>query len=142
MTELRLTPLLTVFLHVAETGSVLVGEVPAGYTRRLTPVDGGHFTGERLSGRVLTGNDSVILRADGTAHLDVRCVLETDAGDMLYMTYRGRRTQPAAAETEYFRCVFEFETSSASLSWLNDVVSVDSGRREPEGPWYEVYEVR
>jgi hypothetical protein len=140
MADIGLAPLFTVFLRVADVGSVMVGEVPTGYVRRLTPIDGGHFTGERLSGRVVTGNDSIVVRSDGTAHLDVRCVLETDAGETIYLTYEGRKTEPASGE-EYFRCVFQFETSSNRLAWLNDVVAVGRGVREAEGPRYDVYEV-
>ena len=81
--SIHIVPLFTVFLRVAEIGPVVVGDVPAGFARRLTAIDGGHFTGERLSGRVITGNDSIVVRADGTAHLDVRCVLETDAGEQI-----------------------------------------------------------
>jgi hypothetical protein len=139
--SIHIVPLFTVFLRVAEIGPVVVGDVPTGFARRLTAIDGGHFTGERLSGRVITGNDSIVVRADGTAHLDVRCVLETDAGELIYMTYQGRRTQTTSPEDEYFRCIFQFETSSERLAWLNDIVGVGSGRREPDGPWYEVFEV-
>jgi hypothetical protein len=140
--DIRIIPLFTVFLRVAPIGPVVIGDVPTGLSRRLTAIDGGHFTGDRLSGRVITGNDAVVIRSDGTAHLDVRCALETDAGEMIYLTYQGRRTQTAAPADEYFRCIFQFETSSERLSWLNDIVGVGSGRREPDGPWYEVFEVK
>ena len=140
MTDVGLRPLVTVFLHVTE--SLLVGQLATGVVRRLTPVDGGSFKGDRLSGRVVSGNDAVAVRPDGCARIDCRCVLETDLGETIYMTYQGVRTvAQEPAEAEYFRCAFQFETASERLSWLNDIVSVGSGRREPEGPWYDVFEV-
>ena len=151
MVDVALRPLFSIFLHV-EPGLV-IGQVPDGWVRRMTPIDGGTFTGDRLSGRVVSGNDAVTVRPDGTARLSTRCVLETDRQETIYFTYQGIRTvsqQPAAQltnapatanESEYFRCVFQFEAASERLSWLNNIVAVGSGRREPEGPWYDVFEL-
>ncbi|MDP3139870.1 MAG: DUF3237 domain-containing protein [Burkholderiaceae bacterium] len=132
----------------------LVGAVPIGYTRRYMCVTGGSFEGERLRGKVLPGGaDSVIERPDGGLHLDVRLVLETDAGELIYMTYFGRRNgppevmkkivarEPIPPGSDYFRVAVQFEASSPNLRWLNDLVAVGSGTREPNGPRYDIYQV-
>jgi len=92
-------------------------------------------------------------RADGVIHLDVRAVLETDSGDMVYLTYTGRRRAPedvderlargetVPAEDMYFRTAVQCETSSSHLSWLNDVVAFGIGTSRPTGPSYDVYEL-
>jgi hypothetical protein len=149
--SIELRPLFSIFLEVPD--SLVVGKTPAGLFRRLTPVIGGSFTGDRLSGQVISGNDAVLVRDDGTARIDCRCVLQTVDGEALFMTYQGLRTPPRQARaaagaiesvvpgTEYFRCAFQFETASEPLAWINDIIAVGAGRREPDGPWYDVFEV-
>ena len=74
-----------------------LGKTPAG-SRRVFPVSGGHFRGERLKGEVspLIGSDLLLARADGTFQQDVRLLLVADDGGLILMTYRGvRRSSPA-----------------------------------------------
>jgi hypothetical protein len=131
-----------------------LGATPNG-ARRIATVTGGTFKGERLSGRLqpAPGGDWLLLRPDGTTILDVRVTLETDDGELIYMTYRGVRHGPPEvmarlAQGEavdptsyYFRTTPVFETASKKYDWLNRIVSVATGRREASGPIYEVYEV-
>ncbi len=134
--------------------ATLIGAVPHGYTRRVMGVSGGQFEGERLRGRVLPGGADVVLeRPDGGLHLDVRLVLETEAGELIYMTYNGRRNgppelmrkivnrEPIPPGADYFRVAVQFETAAPALLWLNDRLAIGTGTREPDGPRYEVYEV-
>lgn len=154
MTPVELRPLFTIKAEVNQPPQ-LVGAVPQGYTRRVMCVDGGWFEGERLSGRVLPGGADVVLeRPDGGLHLDVRLVLETRAGEILYMTYNGRRNgatpeimrkivhrEPIPRGADYFRVLVQFETAAPGLLWLNDKVAVGTGTREPNGPLYDIWEV-
>jgi len=131
-----------------------LGQTPNG-TRRIATVTGGTFKGERLSGKIRAapGGDWLQLRADGATILDVRCTLETDDGELIYMTYRGVRHGPPEVmarlakgeavdpKSYYFRTTPVFETASRKYDWLNRIVSVATGRREASGPIYEVYEV-
>jgi hypothetical protein len=34
-----------------------------------------------------------------------------------------------------------FETAAAKYDWLNRIFAIGTGRRPPEGPVYEIYEV-
>jgi hypothetical protein len=154
MTPIGLKPLFTLKAEVTAPPQ-LVGAVPQGYTRRVMCVSGGSFEGERLSGRVLPGGADVVLeRPDGGLHLDVRLVLETKAGEIVYMTYNGRRNgptpeimkkiverQPIPPGADYFRVLVQFETAAPALRWLNDKVAVGTGTREPNGPRYDIWEV-
>jgi hypothetical protein len=154
MTPIALKPLFTIKAEVTAPPQ-LVGAVPHGYTRRVMCVSGGRFEGERLSGRVLPGGADVVLeRPDGGLHLDVRLVLETGAGELIYMTYNGRRNgptpeimrkivnrEPLPRGADYFRVVVQFETAAPALLWLNDKVAIGTGTREPDGPLYDVWEV-
>ena len=82
---------------------VSIGQTPAGM-RRIAPVTGGHFTGDRLNGTVLPGgNDWVINRHDGVMVIDVRLTLQTDDGALVYLTYQGRFLANADAMARCFR---------------------------------------
>jgi hypothetical protein len=132
-----------------------LGTTPYGQ-RRIATVGGGTFTGERLRGTIQPspGGDWLLLRTDGVLVLDVRLTLETDDRQLIYMTYRGMRHGPAEVMARlnrgeavdpasyYFRTLPLFETASAKYEWLNRMVCVATGRREPAGPVYDVYEVQ
>jgi len=54
MNNLQHRHLIEMTLTVDFAGMVSIGQTPAGM-RRIAPVTGGHFTGERLNGKVLPG---------------------------------------------------------------------------------------
>lgn len=149
--DIRFNPLFTVWF---ETSPQVVGDVPQGYSRRAGIISAGHFEGERLRGTVLPGGgDWLFRRADGVIHLDVRAMLQSDSGDVIYMTYTGRlksgpeieerlaRGETIEPHEIYFRTAVQFETAAESLSWLNDIVAFGIGHRRPEGPVYEIFEL-
>jgi hypothetical protein len=131
-----------------------VGETPAG-DRRVVPVSGGTFGGERLRGDVLPhgGSDLLLGRRDGSFQQDVRLVLRTDDGAIILMTYRGVRHAPTdvsgrmargerVPSSEYYlRTAPFFETSSPKYEWLNRIVAVGVGERLPDSVIYRVYEI-
>lgn len=152
--EIKLRPLFRLDVEVAPGTPQLLGKVSPGYTRRIMPISGGHFAGERFSGKVLPGGaDWVIVRPDGGLNLDVRLTLQTDQGDFIYLTYIGRRNGPpelmdkiSRSEdiprgSDYFRVALQFETAAPELLWLNDIIAIGTGYREPNGPVYEIFEV-
>ena len=144
--------LFTVVIDVPRV--VDLGATPNGH-RRIATVSGGRFQGERLSGTIQPspGGDWLLLRPDGVLVLDVRLTLETDDGQLIYMTYRGlrhgpadviarlNRGEPVDPASYYFRTTPVFETASPKYEWLNRMVAVATGRREPSGPTYDVHEV-
>jgi uncharacterized protein DUF3237 len=152
MAELRSRHLFT--LHITLHPTEELGETPAG-GRRVFPVSGGSFEGDRLRGSVLpvVGSDLLLVRTDGSAQQDVRMLLKTDDGALVLMTYRGVRHGPpdvlarlAAGEhvpgSEYYlRTAPFFETSSPAYGWLNRIVSIGVGERTPGGVRYDVFEI-
>ena len=60
----------------------------AGGNLTIITVMSGTFEGPKIRGRVLpvAGGDWVSVRDDGSMRLDVRIVLETDDGALVYMT--------------------------------------------------------
>jgi hypothetical protein len=140
-------------MHLDVRALVVVGATP-GASRRIGPISGGSFEGERLSGQVMDGgSDWQAVRTDGSTTLDVRLVLKTKDDALIAMTYCGVRHGPADVikriergdtvdpASYYFRINPMFETAAASYDWLNRVVAVGMGHRRPDGPVYSVFEV-
>jgi hypothetical protein len=131
-----------------------VGATPAG-ERRIIPVSGGSFVGERLRGEILphAGSDLLLTRQDGSFQQDVRLALRTDDEAFILMTYRGVRTAPPEVSARiargepvdfsdyYLRTSPFFETSAPKYAWLNTIVSVGLGERLPNGAAYDVFEI-
>jgi hypothetical protein len=152
MNELRSRPLfdIRISLHPLQE----LGSTPNG-RRRIAPVSGGSFEGERLKGMVLphAGGDWVLIRPDDSLALDVRLTLKTDDEALIYMTYRGVRHGPAAVMARlargervdpaqyYFRTAPMFETASERYAWMNNIVSVGVGERLADGVRYRVFEI-
>jgi len=152
VTELRSRPLfrIQIELHPIQ----VVGTTPFG-ERRVVPVSGGTFEGERLHGTVLAhaGHDWLLGRADGAFQQDVRLTLQTHDGALILMSYRGVRTSSAEVTAKiargervnrdeyYLRTAPFFETGDLRYAWLNTIVSVGVGERLPNGAAYDVFEV-
>ncbi|HMD49883.1 MAG TPA: DUF3237 domain-containing protein [Bryobacteraceae bacterium] len=152
MTELKSRHLFTVTLRLHPVENI--GDTPAG-RRRVFPISGGEFYGERICGSVLpvAGSDLLLIRPDGSSQQDVRLVLKTDDGALIVMTYRGvrhassevnarlARGESVAASEYYFRTAPFFETASEKYGWLNRIVAVGIGDRKPDSVVYEVFEI-
>lgn len=130
-----------------------LGTTPAG-NRRIIPIVGGRFAGERLRGRVLPGGaDWQVVRPDGVAELEALYTLETDGGALIYVRNVGYRHGPAEVlarlargedvpqDAYYFRTTPTFEAAAPELDWLNRTVFVAGGGRRARAVELQVYEV-
>jgi hypothetical protein len=152
MTELKSRHLFTITMKLPPV--LELGATPAG-NRRVFAVSGGEFVGDRLRGEVLpqAGSDLLLVRADGSSQQDVRLILKTDDGVMILMTYRGvrhaspevtariARGERVTGSEYYLRTTPFFETSAPKYAWLNKIVSIGIGERQPDGVSYEVFEI-
>jgi len=140
-------------LQVSLASPHRVGAVPHG-TRVIVPIASGQFEGPRLRGKVLPGGgDWTLLRADGVLELALRLTLETDDGALIDMTSFGIRHGPpgviaalAGGErvdpaTYYFRTTARFETAQPEYAFLNRLLAVSTGDRQPDGPIYTFDEI-
>jgi hypothetical protein len=123
--------------------------------RRIIHILGGRFEGPQLRGRIIPGGaDWQIIRSDGVADISARYTLETSGRARILVRSDGLRHGPAdvmarlaAGETVdpsryYFRTILRFETADTELAWLNRILGVARGRREPHAVHLDVFEVR
>lgn len=135
------------------TGSYMLGDAPVG-RRRLDRLDKGHFRGPKISAEIVTGGMDILLGgADGAVRPDVRLILRLDDGEILLIQYRGVRHAPQEVmdriakgervppDEYYLRTSLVFETASKKYHWLNRIVGIGVGRREPSAVFYDVFEV-
>jgi hypothetical protein len=149
--ELRSAHLFTLTLELGPIHNI--GPTLNGH-RRIVEVKSGRFEGEEFSGIVLPGGgDWITMRPDEVVQLDVRLTLKTNDGALVYMTYRGMRHGPPWVMEKvnkgekvdptqyYFRTTPLFETASEKYGFLNRIITVATGRREPSGPIYDVFQI-
>jgi muconolactone delta-isomerase len=131
---------------------VELGETAQGH-RRIVPLTGGTFSGPQISGKLIPGAsaDWQIILADGTALGDIRYVLQTDRGDLLYVQSRSIRhgSREVLARLgrgedvdpgEYtFRASTRIETAAPDLDWLNKGIFISVAARHAAGVSYETH---
>ena len=121
-----------------------IGNTPAG-RRRVIPITGGEVRGDGWQARVLPGGaDFQLIVGKTMAQLDARYVLETDAGDLVFVQNKALRVaspevtaklvrgEPVDPAEVYFRCFPSFETASPALAWINERLFVGTGARHPD----------
>ncbi|MGH8795580.1 MAG: DUF3237 domain-containing protein [Caldimonas sp.] len=132
---------------------VEVGAVGHG-SRCVIPILGGTCRARDWTAHVLPGGaDFQLVVSECMARLEARYVLETDAGDRIYVKndavrtaspetmrrlVRGERVDPASV---YFRCVPTFEASAPSLAWMMERVFIGTGLRRPSDVVMRFFEV-
>jgi hypothetical protein len=145
--------LLTLSLDVNSAATITVGRTSGGQ-RKIAPITGGNFSGERLNGSVAPGGaDWVVLRDDGALLIDVRLTLLTDDGAVIYLSYEGRfmgasdamakLAQGATLQPERYSLVIvaKFECGDGRYAWLNDVIAVGVGEQAGFSPTYSIFEI-
>jgi len=134
-------------------GITSLGRTPYG-ERRIIGILCGSVRGPKLAGRILPGGaDWQIIRSDGAADIKARYTIETDTGALIMVTSEGLRHGPPDVLEKllrgdnvdprlyYFRTVMRFETADASFDWLNRILALARGQREPRAVRLDVYEV-
>ena len=141
-------------LTVQVGAPIVVGAVGHG-SRRVIPILGGTCIARDWTARVLPGGaDFQLIVNERMARLEARYVLETDAGDRIFVAndavrsaapevmarlIRGEPVDPMAV---YFRCVPRVEASAASLAWMMERVFLGTGLRRPSEVVMRFFEVR
>jgi hypothetical protein len=133
---LQLVPLAHVSVAAGDVYKVPDG--PFG-SRVIAGIAEGRWDGERLRGRIVgPGGDWAMPGPGGAMLLEVRQVIETDDGAIIYVTYRGRCDRSRGTYT----VAPTFETSDERYTWLNAVQAIGKGGYVDGRMTYEMYEVR
>lgn len=130
-----------------------IGRV-AGGVRRVVPILGGTCRGRDFTARVLAGGaDFQLVISETVARLEARYVLETDAGDRIYVHNDAIRTaapaimarlirgEPVDPARVYFRCAPRFECAAPGLAWIAERLFVGTGVRRPSRVEMRFFEV-
>lgn len=140
-------------------GIIDLGASPFGASR-VGYISGGRFFGDRINGSVLPGGGNWsragrLAEGGAVGTFDARAVLQTEDGEIIYMSYTGRNripddvraafADPAAPEVDparyYLRIAPVFETGSQKYHWLNGVLAIGIGERTDFGVRHQIYEV-
>jgi hypothetical protein len=136
---IELVPLATMVAELRKP-FVLSG-TPAG-TRMIFEVESGSITGDRLNAK-LKGDaaaDWLTVGPDGTGTLDVRVLVETDDGALVFIQYHGRVDVATPGAHTY--ATPRFETGDERYLWLNKIQAVGKGTLDGATLTYEICEVR
>ena len=137
-----------------EVGAPLeIGRMAHGL-RRVIPIHGGACVGRGFAARVLPGGADFQLVATPTmARLEARYVLETDAGERIYVQNDATRTaspevmarlvrgEPVNPAEVYFRCLPRFECDAPALAWICERVFLGVGVRRADRVRMRFFEV-
>ncbi len=131
----------------------LIGNVPEGMRMNFY-LQGGRFEGPKLRGVVKpVGADWFLIRPDHVGQLDVRAVLETDDGELIYVYYIGMINFPEEVKQQLaqgqlpmgeYRIFTNpiFRTASAKYSWLNSTFAIGVGASGENKVRYSVYRAK
>ena len=134
--DIKLVPLATATIAAGDRFKIDDG--PFG-NRVIAGIRTGRWEGDRLRGTIVgPGADWAMPGPGGAMLLDVRQVVQTDDGAVIYVTYHGRADRTRGTYTIAPTC----ETSDERYVWLNAVQAVGKGRLTDAGIVYEIYEVR
>jgi hypothetical protein len=113
-------------------------QLDAGHVR-IAPVTGGTFAGPGIQGTVHPGGADWITQVSGRSSLDVRITLETDGGEIIFMTYTGVVSR--GEDGLYWRVRPVFSTASEKYDWLNHIVAVGKNKSVPGKVAYDVFRI-
>jgi hypothetical protein len=147
-------PLLPFADLTVEVGTPIeIGAGAAGF-RRVVPILGGSCVARDWKARVVPGGaDFQLITSPTMARLEARYVLETDAGELIYVHNDAVRTaaadvmarlvrgEPVEPQQVYFRCVPRFECAAPALAWLAERVFLGTGLRRPSQVAMRFFEV-
>ena len=137
---IELVPLCTVTIRLREP--IVLGDTPAG-VRLIVEVESGVVEGDRLRGTI-TGSstaDWLTIGPEGTGTLDVRSLIETDDGALVFVQYYGRTAMSSNPSAPSYVAP-RFETGADRYRWLNPLLAVGKGTLDGMTLTYEFHEVR
>ncbi|MEP6624261.1 MAG: DUF3237 domain-containing protein [Acidimicrobiia bacterium] len=140
---IELLPLCTITAGLSTP--FLLPDTPMG-TRAIVEVESFVVTGERLRGQLKgrAGADWLTVDSRAMGTLDVRTLIETDDGALIFISYRGRLDLSMGTGALPAYSAPLFDTGDERYIWINGIQAVGKGAGSADGTelTYEVFEVR
>ena len=141
--SIELVPLCTASAVLSEP--FVLPDTPLG-TRVIAEVTAFEVTGDRLAGHLKgqAAADWLTVSAAGMGTLDVRLLIETHDGALVFANYRGRLDLSGGAGASPVYSAPLFDTGDPRYTWLNGIQAVAKGLVSEGGTRldYEMYELR
>jgi hypothetical protein len=141
---MELRPLGTLALTFAPDRLFVLGATPHG-TRIIQEIASGELTGDRVKATLkgAAAADWATLGDGGLARFDIRLLLETADGALVYLPYTGKADWSGGAAQAPIFAVAQFETADERYSWLNAIQVVGEGRIAADGTGvtYQLFEL-
>ncbi|HEY1558520.1 MAG TPA: DUF3237 domain-containing protein [Kofleriaceae bacterium] len=132
-------------MTLVTSATLVLDGAPSG-TRVVVEFAEVEWSGDRIVAhrKGASAADWLAIGPDGTGMLDIRLLLETRDGALVYVHGLGRNhaREFTAGAPNYFSLVFE--TGDARYAWLNRMCAIAKGRLQPDGKTiqFAVYELR
>lgn len=122
------------------TGMINVGESKRG-VRRVIPITGGTFSGPKIKGEVLSGDeDWQLVRPDGDTELYARYLLKTDDGHVIQVINNALIHTDAKTKAFYCKSVLDLEAPQDSpYDYLNHAIFIGTLNMPTLKPGEEPY---
>ena len=141
--SIELIPLCTATATLA--APFFLPSTPAG-TRVIAEVQSFEIEGERLRAHMkgAAAADWMTLSAEMIGTLDVRALLETDDGALVYTHYSGRLDLSGGTAGAHTYAAPLYDTGDERYAWLNKIQAVAKGALSDDGRTlvYEIAELR
>lgn len=138
---IELVPLCTV--EVTLRSPLILPATPLG-DRWIFEVESARAEGERFSASLkgVAAADWLLIGPGGVGTLDIRVLMETDDGAMVFAQYHGRVDLSGGLDAPTIFVAPRFETGDERYQWLNRIQAVGKGTLAGNQLSYEWYEVR
>ena len=141
--SIELVPLCVATATLAEP--FILADTPLG-TRVIAEVTRFDLVGDRINGH-LKGNaaaDWLTVDGRGMGTLDVRALIETEDGALIFASYRGRLDLSGGTGASPVYSAPLFDTGDERYLWMNGIQAVAKGNILDGGSTlvYDMYEVR
>ena len=131
---MELRPFGSLTLELASDRLFFLGETPVG-KRIIQEIAGVRFEGERLKANLKgqAAADWLVIDPTGIAIFDIRLLLETDDGALVYLNYEGKADWSGGMGQAPVYVIAKFETGDDRYRWLNSAPIVGKGVVQPGG---------
>ena len=139
---MELRPFGTLRLEVPGDGLFMLGQIPAG-NRIIQEIGGVRFEGERLKGSLKgkAAADWLLVDSTGTAHFDIRLLMETDDGALVFLAYDGKADWSGGLGQGPIYVRATFESGDERYQWVNTIPVIGKGVVENGQVAYHFYEM-